>query len=524
MNYKNIIFNLSVLILVIGTGLAVSAMMGFFFQDAIADQHNMRTSAAFTLFVGLVGFTYGMKRDVLKASSSAVREGFLTVCLGWILASIFGAVPFILCCKISLVDAIFETASGLSTTGATIIDKGLVLTDGTLLSKGLEGLPRCILFWRALLNWMGGIGFVMFALMILPILGGGHQLYNAEVPGLKSAKDMLTSRISTMSTLMLGCYILWTVLVTVAYRFSGMGSWFEAVTHAFPTVATGGFSPHTDSFGYFHSSLLHWEAAVFMLVSSFNLLLMLKLLMKGTFEYHKDEEVRWYCIFALAASLVFACQMCWMASRGTVICLTDGTPVENNFLAMFRTAFFQVVSMMSTTGFTTSDYEAWGLPGLQGIILFLMFCGGCGGSTAGGLKLARLLVVSKQSLGEMKRRLFPHLMPNVQISGTRLEMPVVRQTMAFLFLYIATISCATLLLPFICSMDFGTAFSLSVTAISNVGPGFGGISPANTCAWLSAPAKYLVSFIMIAGRLELYTVFLIFMPSFWHTQKIHIGF
>ena len=200
--------------------------------------------------------------------------------------------------------------------------------------------------------------------------------------------------------------------------------------------------------------------------------------------------------------------------------MTDGTSLPARWEPMLRATSFHVVSLMSTTGYASSDYITWSLPGLPALLLTLMFFGGCGGSTSGGLKFIRLLVLFKQSLLEIKRRIFPHLVPNVHIGSTPIEQSVVQQTMAFLFLYVASIGACTLILPYICPMDFETALSSAVTAVSNVGPGLGKISPSYTFSWMTAPAKYLLSFAMIAGRLELYTVFIILLPNFWKTKQI----
>ena len=517
MNLRQILLSVGLLVLVIGLAMLSALGVGLWLHDSREAIHGLSVSTAACLLSSLASILLSCLCNRETAGVSPLRDGFISVVLSWLAAVFFGAMPFVLCSRFHPTDALFETASGFSTTGASVIEAGMPLLKGGVLEHGLESLPQSLLFWRSMLNWLGGIGFVMFVLMLLPALGGGKQLYNAEVPGLKSANDQLTPRIASTARLMLGCYVLWTVAVVLAYRYLGMGGFYEATCHAFATVATGGFSTHTASFGYYSSPALQWAATLAMFFSACNFMLMIKLFMHAAFDYHKDEEFRTFLFMALLCTLVFAFQLHRNACEGATY--TTGAPLPDRPEALLRTSAFQVVSMMSTTGFATSDYMGWKLPGLPTLVLFLMIVGGCGGSTAGGLKLARLIVVVKQSLGEVRRRVFPHLMPNVTLNHARIEMPVVHQTMAFAVIYVATIIVGTVLLPYLSAMDFDTAFSATVSAVSNVGPGLGKVGPSCTYVWMSVPAKLLLAFIMIAGRLELYTVFIVFMPSFWHAKR-----
>lgn len=517
MNSRNVLFLTSILMLVIAIGMVTSLLVAIGMGDSPAAVHGFGACTGICLAASIAGIIASRKGSQKRNNYAALREGFLSVFLAWLAAIIFGALPFVLCCDFSVSDAIFETASGLSTTGATIIEPGMELLNGGRFPSGLEGLPKSILFWRTLLNWLGGIGFVMFALMLLPVLGVGKQLYNAEVPGLKSAFDQETPRIASTARMMMGCYILWTALVTIAYRLLGMPNWFDAICHSFSTVATGGFGNYTDSFGHFQSPTLQWAAIIAMFLSGCNFMLMLKLALKGKFEYHKDEEFRTFLFMALAATFIFALQL---HSRPQLNLLyTDNSAIPFKWEPLVRTSAFQVVSIMSTTGFATSDYLTWNLPGLPTLMLILMLAGGCGGSTSGGMKVARLIVVTKQSLGEVKRKLSPHLMPNVMLNHARVEMPVVRQTMAFVAIYFTTLGICTFLLPYLSEMDFETALSAAISAISNVGPGLSKVGPAATYAWMTPAAKSLLSFTMIAGRLELYTALVVILPSFWHSRQ-----
>ncbi|MCQ2397200.1 MAG: potassium transporter, partial [Lentisphaeria bacterium] len=305
-------------------------------------------------------------------------------------------------------------------------------------------------------------------------------------------------------------------LVAVAYRSIGMDNWFDAICHSFSTVATGGFGNYTESFGYFKSPALQWAAIIAMFLSGCNFMLMLKLALKGKFEYLKDEEFRTFLFMALAATLIFTLQL--HSRPQLALAYTDNSPLPHQWEPLARASAFQVVSIMSTTGFSTSDYLTWQLPGLPMLMLILMLAGGCGGSTSGGIKVARLIVVAKQSLGDAKRKLSPHLMPNVMLNRARVEMPVVRQTMAFVVIYFTTLGICTFLLPYLSEMDFETALSAAISAISNVGPGLAKVGPSATYAWMTPSAKCLLAFTMIAGRLELYTALVVILPSFWHNR------
>ena len=522
MKYRNIIFMGSVLLLVIGIAMLTAIPIGIYYADSPDVIKAMSLSAGVCLVVSIVGVLLSLFRIESASTHSALREGFASVLFAWIAAVICGSLPFVLCCRFTIADAIFETASGFSTTGASIVGPGMLLHNGEALANGIESLPMSILYWRSLLNWLGGIGFVMFALMLLPSLSGRKQLFHAEVPGLKSANDQMTARVKNTAWLLMSFYAMLTTIMAVSYYFLGMHSWFEAVCHAFSTVATGGFSTHSASIGYYSQPLLQWACTLFMFISAINFALPIKLLTKGECGFHKDEEFGAFALTAILVSVIFSCQMYrnglnLTSTTGAAIATSDAT--LNQVEAYLRTAAFQVASTMSTTGFATSDYLSWKLPGLPAIILFLMLLGGCAGSTAGGLKFARFLVLIKQTKGETRRKIFPHLMPDVHLSGERLEMSVVHQTMAFLVIYLCTVCISTLVLPFLCNMDLDTALSATMSAISNVGPGLGKVSPECNYNWMTPSAKYLLSFIMIAGRLELYTVFVVLMPRFWRTGR-----
>ncbi len=513
---RSVLFTVSALTLILGAGMVCAIVVGVARGDALEELRGFLASAGICLAACLVCAALSRLPWGINRVRSSMRYGFSTISLAWGSSILLGALPFTLCCRLLPADALFETASGLSTTGATILQPGIPLLGGGILADGLAGLPQAILFWRQLLIWFGGIGFVMFALLLLPALGGGRQLYNAEVPGMKSIYDQMMPRIASTARVILGCYVLWTLLVTLAYKLAGMDSLYDAICHAFATVATGGFSPYPENFQHFPQPAVQWVCIAAMLFSSLNLVLMARLLLKHQFVYHKDEETRTFLCLFLLLTAFFAWKL-HSASTAQLVSL-DGTPVPHGWNALLRTAAFHVSALMSSTGFTTADFSQWTMvPGLGILVVMMSLVGGCGGSTSGGMKMGRVIVMLKHGVSEVRRRIFPHLVPNVLLNGKRLDMPSVNQCTAFFALYMATIAGSTLLLAFLCPPGTSTESLLSavVSCVSNTGPGLGAVSPAHTFALFPAPAKLLMAFDMVAGRLELYTAFVILLPSFW---------
>ncbi|MGN0866967.1 MAG: TrkH family potassium uptake protein [Oligosphaeraceae bacterium] len=523
MNSRSVLFTTSALMFILGMGMMAAIAVGLHRGDSLYTLRGFLGSAAICLTCSLTAAHLSRRPWSINQVRNSLRYGFFTISLAWFSSILLGALPFVLCCSLPLPDAIFETASGLSTTGASILDATTKLLGGKRLEGGLASLPQAILFWRQLLNWFGGIGFVMFALILLPALGGGKQLYNAEVPGLKNIFDQISPRIATTARIMLGCYVVWTAIVILAYRLGGMDSLFDAVCHTFSTVATGGFSPYPENFAHFPRPVTQWLCTAAMLISSLNQVLMVKLLFHRHFEYHRDEETRVF----LAIFLASVCLIIWQIPRAAEWQITgvDGTPLPPSLENTVRTVAFHVAAIVSTTGFATCDYTQWAIPCLPMVFLFLLIVGGCGGSTAGGMKLTRLIVVFKQSIGEIRRKIFPHLLPNVTMNGQRLEMTSVHQCMAFFFLYLSSIFLCAFLLPLLsptgptgAPLDLETSVTTALSCLSNVGPGLGQISPSYTFSGFTAPAKLLMAFTMIAGRLELYAAFVLLIPSFWTRQ------
>ena len=416
-----------------------------------------------------------------------LRDGFLVVVAFWVVLGLSGAVPFLLLDEPSmpLADAVFEAVSGLTTTGATVI-------------TGIDSLPRSLLFYRQMLQWLGGMGIIVLAVAILPVLGiGGLQLYRAETPGpMKDQK--LTPRITETAKALWYIYLGLTVLCALGYRAAGM-DWFDAVAHSFSTVAIGGFSTHDASLGHFDSPAVEGVAMVFMVLAGVNFALhFVAWRARSPAAYFRDAELRAYGYF-LAAMIV--CTSVYLYAAGTY----DGAPDALRFGA------FQAIAFSTTTGFTTSGYTAW--PGMLPVLLVLSsFIGACAGSTGGGLKVIRVLLLLKQGLREIRQLIHPNARVSIKIGETALPDRVVGAVWGFFAGYV--VAFVFFLLALMASgLDQVTAFSAVAACLNNLGPGLGAVG-ANY-AEIGAAAKLLLSFAMLLGRLEVFTLLVVLTPGFW---------
>ena len=414
------------------------------------------------------------------------RESYISVFMAWFLFSLFGSFPFFLSGEIpSFTDAFFESTSGITTTGSS------VLTDIGSMSKGL-------LFWRSLIQWLGGLGIVVFSLALLPLLGGeASQLFDAESSGL--THDKFRPRITSMAKRLWGIYMGLTLLLIVLLYLGPM-DWFDAVCHGFTTLSTGGFSTKQLSIGYWDSAYLEGVIILFMIIGATNFSL-LYFLFKGKFRrFFRDEEFRWYLgIIAVVTLLVSGL----LYQHGIFF-----NPIET-----ISHAFFQVVAIFTTTGFSTGDFVQWGAS-FWIVFMFLMVVCGCAGSTSGGMKTVRAVVLAKNTLSEFSRLIHPRAIIPVRLNGKALSFGVVQRLLAFAFLYICIIFFSWLVLT-LAGMPIMEALGASVSGISNVGPGFGSVGPSGSYAEISIFAKWYLSFLMIIGRLEIFTVLMFFTPAFW---------
>lgn len=415
-----------------------------------------------------------------------IRDGFLVTALFWIVLGCFGAIPFYTsdALQLSLAGAVFESISGLTTTGATVI-------------IGLDDLPRSLLLYRQLLQWLGGIGIIVLAVAILPMLGvGGMQLYRAESAG--PAKDTkLTPRITGTAKALFQIYISLTALCALSYSFVGMPV-FDAICHAFSTVAIGGFSTHDSSMGFFQNDQVLLVCTVFMMISAINFgLHFIALQRRNPRIYSQDSETTFFSVVIGAATLV---------TCATLI-LSEALPPSEGLIH----GLFQTVSIATTTGFTTQDFASWPTF-LPFFLLMLSFMGGCAGSTGGGLKAMRLLLIFRQGMRELKQLLHPNAVIPLKLDSRRVQPSVVSAVWSFYAVYMVTLV-TIMLLMLTTGLDFTSAFSATAAALNNLGPGLGSV--AASYAGVNEAGKLFLCVAMLAGRLEVFTLLVLFTPAFW---------
>jgi len=507
MNFRLVINLISYLIALEGLSITFSAGISWLMEDPLRDTLMLLGCGIITILFGVAGVLFTRKQ---KNTVPGFREGFAVVTFGWLLISVFGAIPFIAVARLQWYDALFETISGFTTTGATVIDSQLPLWNGTSLPNGIESLSFGILFWRSLTHWIGGMGIVVFSLAILPVLGiGGQALYNAEVPGVKTRSDQFTPRIASTAKILCLVYLGLTLLETLLLFFGGM-TLFDAVCHSFSTISTGGFSTKNASIAHFKSTYIELVITIFMFLAGCNIILHFRALTGLPLKDYLNEEFRTFALILLGATLIIGIYLFFSPITDSI----NHAYYHHNAKDSFTAALFQVVSIATTTGFSTANYTDW--PVAAGAIIFgLMLMGGCGGSTSGGIKCMRIILLCKFSLSELRRNIFPNALQNIRLNGDRLAPATINRVLGFLLIYMLTCLVFQLLLTLCCSMDLLTAITASITCIGNVGPGFGKLAPDQSFAWMNAPAKLLLAIEMLIGRLELYTVLIFFLPSFW---------
>jgi trk system potassium uptake protein TrkH len=436
-----------------------------------------------TLFSGtFLWYRYrNQKRDL------NVRDGFLLVVLVWTVLPVFAALPFMIQLGLSHTDAYFEAVSGLTATGATVL-------------SGLDHLPMSINLWRHLIMWIGGMGLIVLAVAILPMLGiGGRQMLKAEIPGpMKDTK--MTPRIAETAKGLWLVYVGITVACALAYHLAGM-SWFDAICHTFSTVSLGGFSTHDASLGYFNSTAIEWICITFMLFSGINYAThFIALSGRSIGAYLRDPEAVWF-IGVLLISVLVISQYIW--KEGAFIEMDDA----------FRHTLFNVISVATTTGYSTVDYGQW--PMFAALwMLFLCSFVTSAGSTGGGIKMMRALLLYKQVYRELVRAMHPAVIFHVRLGGHPAPQSVLFAVLAFGFIYMVSIVSLTLLLAFT-GLDIVTAFSAVVASVNNTGPGLGMVGPATTYASLEDFQTWVCIFAMLLGRLEIFTLLVVLTPAFW---------
>jgi trk system potassium uptake protein TrkH len=415
-----------------------------------------------------------------------IRDGFLITAMFWTVLGLYGSLPFTLSpdLHLSISDAIFESISGLTTTGATVI-------------SGLDGLPKSILFYRQQLQWLGGIGIIVIAIAILPMLGiGGMQLYRAETPG-PSKDSKLTPRITETAKALFLVYLFLTGCCALSYWIAGMSA-FDAVCHAFSTVAIGGFSTHDASIGYFNSSSVMLICSFFMVISAVNFgLHFTAFRYRNLSSYLGDSETKFFASI-LGISITVIC---------AYLIYSDAYKTEEAILH----GLFQTISIATTTGFATTDFASW--PSFLPIMLIMLsVMGGCVGSTGGGMKAMRIMLIYRQGVRELKQLVHPNAVIPLKIGKRRVEASVVSAVWSFFAVYMAALIIILWLLM-ATGLDFTTAFSAVIAALNNLGPGLGDV--ASHYGNISDAAKWILCFAMLLGRLEIFTLLVLFTPMFW---------
>lgn len=447
-----------------------------------------------THFLIAIGITFGFSFVLLllgrkaNADEAGRRESFLIVALIWVVFSFFGLLPFYLSGSIpNFTNAYFEVISGFTTTGASILDN-------------IEALPKSLLFWRSILQWLGGIGIIVITLVLLPFFGGnGTRLYKAEVPGI--ILDKVRPRIRQTAQRLWIIYLFLT-LILILLLWLGPMSLFDAVCHALTTVSTGGFSTKQVSVLYWNSAYIEYILILFMLLGGTNFTIIYHAFHLDFKKLKEDDEFKWY----LGTILVFTL----MIFIGLLIThQTSGSSIEHTL----RDSLFQVTSIITSCGFSTSDYLQWG-PFFWILMLMLMVSGACAGSTSGGMKIIRSGTLIKNTLNEFNRQIHPRAILPVRINKIVISQDVIVNVMIFALVYVAVIVISSLLLT-IAGVGFEEAIGSSISCVGNTGPALGSTGPLGSYASLPNFAKWVLCFDMIVGRLELFTLLIIFLPGFW---------
>ncbi|MEZ4775307.1 MAG: potassium transporter TrkG [Bacteroidia bacterium] len=484
-------FNFRVIINVLGMlvticGFAMLFALPFSIYYGSDDLGAILASGLSTMLLG--GLVWFITRKH-KGQELKKRDGYLIVTLGWVVMSAIGAIPYVVSGAIpSYTDAFFETMSGFTTTGATI------------LGTHIEELPKGLHFWRAMTHWIGGMGIIVLTIAILPLLGiGGMQLYAAEAPG--PTPDKLTPRVKETAKRLWIIYVALTFAEMILLMFGGMDL-FESLCHSMATLSTGGFSTRQASVGAFNP-YIQYVITIFMFIAGSNFAVTYFVFRGKPGKLWENEEFRAYLFFTILVIIV------------TSLVVYFGVNDRTSFEQSFRDSAFQVVSIITTTGFGTADFTAWG-SFLLLLFLILMFTGACAGSTSGGMKMVRHIVIAKNSYLDLKRQIHPKAIMPVWFNGKAVTPEVVSRILAFILIYILLFVTGSFVMAFM-GYDFMTAIGSIAATLGNIGPGIGNVGPGNSenFALFSDLGKWFLSFMMLLGRLELFTVLMLFTPFFW---------
>ncbi|GAB5399175.1 MAG: TrkH family potassium uptake protein [Aureisphaera sp.] len=495
LNYKIIFHLLGILWLFNGGFMLIASIFSFIYKDGVGVQMVLAGFLTLLMGGGLMLSTKGHRKEISK------RDGYVIVTFGWISMSLVGTLPYILTGAIpSFTNAFFETMSGFTTTGASILND-------------IESLPESVLFWRSITHWIGGMGIIVLAIAILPLLGiGGMQLFAAEAPG--PGGDKLHPRITDTAKRLWLIYVGYTIAETILLKIAGM-SFFDAINHSLSTLSTGGFSTKNASVAHWNDQpLIQYIIMIFMFLAGTNFVLSYFAFKTKFSKIFRDEEFKAYVFFIVGLTITAALFIYYKADVSTTT--VDHPMVLGEFESAVRHGLFQVLAVVTTTGFVTADFTAW-TPFLTIFFFGLMFLGGSAGSTAGGIKIVRHLIMIKNGLLEFKRTLHPNAILPVRYNTRGVQQPIVFNILAFFILYMLSFIVGVLVFSML-GLDFETALGGAASSLGNVGPALGDLGPVENYAALSGPAKWWSSFLMLIGRLELFTVLILITPFFWRNR------
>lgn len=449
------------------------------------DQNHINTFLLCSLITISFGFLLRFLTKDEKNAEIKKRDGYLIVVSGWLCMTFFGTLPYLLTDSIpSFTDAFFETMSGFTTTGSTILDE-------------IESLPKSILFWRSMTQWIGGMGIIVLTIAILPLLGiGGMELFVAEAPG--PTKDKIHPRIKETAKRLWIIYFSLTALETVVLMFFGL-SFFDAINHSLTTTSTGGFSTKQQSIAAFQNPFVEAVIVIFMFLAGTNFTMIYFGLKMKFRKIVNNDEFKWY----LSAVFILILLLSFYRTHTS----------SSDFIHAFREISFQVVSIITTTGYATADYTLWG-SFLTFIFFLFLFSGASAGSTSGGIKIVRIILLIKNGLLEFKRRLHPKAVIPVMLNKQVISSTITYNLLAFIFLYLFVFTLGSIFLSFL-GIDMLTSISAVASAVGNVGPGIADVGPSSSFSQLPTSAKWILSLLMLMGRLELFTVCVLFTPYFW---------
>ena len=477
-NYKTVFFVLGILLIILGFFMMVPVIVQLIFDQF---DGTFIYSSAITIFMGILFLLSNLDQD----KKLNVQQAFLLTSLSWTSIAIFGSLPFIFSnLELTFSDAFFESMSGITTTGSTIM-------------QDLNSAPKAILIWRSLLQWLGGIGIVVMAITVMPLLNiGGMQLFKLD-SGDTTEKILPKTREIAFNIFSIYCFL--SIICAISYFFAGM-NFFDSIAHAMTTIATGGFSTYNESIGYFQNPKIEITSIVFIILGSIPFLAYLKYLEGNKKIFFQDIQIRgliYICIISIIIMTLY-------------LFIND----QENFLSNLRISAFNVVSILSGTGYVTADFDIWGKFSLV-FFLILMFIGGCAGSTACGIKIFRIQILWLFIVNQIKKSIYPRGVFPLSYNKGKIGKRFISSIISFIFLYFLIFFLAAMLLS-LTGLDFVTSFSGAATAISNVGPGLGEIiGPSGNFNELSNIAKWILSFSMLLGRLEIFALLILFFPGFW---------